>query len=484
MLLRIAASDIAPTSPSATCAQRPHGLAKDRTPSPAVAAHPLPSSRSTNAVTWLNSPRLRSGRQQAAKPAAPAVVPVAKAATPAPTPAPSPSVTIALSPAKPAAAPKVAGGPEPSAPAARAPSAPVEQRAATPLPAPAPAVEEAPAVSPESPVRAAPVRSVAVERRSPTGSAPRLERLSLGEVALVTTGRPQWRAHLVQRTERSTTIRFVPLRTASARPTGVRLLNAARSQGLAANTRKYLAGRGWQQIAIGDAPKVRQNSIILYPPSRRGTAQRLAAQFGFAIASGLRQRTGDAYRARRDQVHARPRFRMMLALLMAASVAAANPVDPRLLEAAHAINTGRLEQARTMIGNAVAAGASGPPVERLLADLAFVSGRNDEALTRYKTLVAGNPADLLLAERAGIAALKAGDVERATVLIERAVTSAAPSWRAWNARGVLADLQRDWPAADAAYSRARSSRRAGGNLQQPGLVAAARGNWGEAIAPA
>jgi hypothetical protein len=145
-------------------------------------------------------------------------------------------------------------------------------------------VEEAPAVSPESPVRAAPVRSVAVEQRSPTGPAPRLERLSLGEVALVTTGRPQWRAQLVQRTERSTTIRFVPLRTASARPTGVRLLNAARSQGLAANTRKYLAGRGWQQIAIGDAPKVRQNSIILYPPSRRGTAQRLAAQFGFAIA--------------------------------------------------------------------------------------------------------------------------------------------------------------------------------------------------------
>jgi Flp pilus assembly protein TadD len=175
---------------------------------------------------------------------------------------------------------------------------------------------------------------------------------------------------------------------------------------------------------------------------------------------------------------------MMLALLMAASVAAANPVDPRLLEAAHAINTGRLEQARTMIGNAVAAGASGPPVERLLADLAFVSGRNDEALTRYKILVAGNPADLLLAERAGIAALKAGDVERATVLIERAVTSAAPSWRAWNARGVLADLQRDWPAADAAFSRAAQLAPAQAEIfNNQGWSQLLRGNWGEAIAP-
>jgi Flp pilus assembly protein TadD len=175
---------------------------------------------------------------------------------------------------------------------------------------------------------------------------------------------------------------------------------------------------------------------------------------------------------------------MMLALLMAASVAAANPVDPRLLGAAHAIATGRLEQARAMIGNAVAAGANGPPVERLLADLAFASGRNAEALSRYQTLVAANPADLLLAERAGIAALRAGEVERATVLIERAIASAAPSWRAWNARGVLADLQRDWPAADAAYSRAAQLAPVQAEiLNNQGWSQLLRGNWGEAIAP-
>ena len=117
---------------------------------------------------------------------------------------------------------------------------------------------------------------------------------------LVTSAQPHWRAQTVQRTDRSTTIRFVSLqaasartasgrvagvRTAAARTAGIRLLNAARYQGLAANTRSYLAVRGWRKIAIGDAPSVRQTSLILYPPSRRATAKRLAAQFGFAIAS-------------------------------------------------------------------------------------------------------------------------------------------------------------------------------------------------------
>lgn len=280
--LQIAAPSLAPTPISPT-------PARPAAPAPSLkVASPLPNPAAVPAIGPPRDQPVEVALQQQPAipgPAAPAVVPVVKAAT-APTtgPAVGPSVTIALPPPKAATPATVAAMPEPSTPGARAPSATIEERAATPLPAPAPAVEEAPAVSPESPVRAAPVRSVAVEPGSTSGSAPRLERLSLGEVALVTTGRPQWRAQLVQRSERSTTIRFVPLRTASARPSGMKLLNAARSQGLAANTRKYLAGRGWQQIAIGDAPKVRQNSIILYPPSRRGTAQRLAAQFGFAIA--------------------------------------------------------------------------------------------------------------------------------------------------------------------------------------------------------
>ena len=122
-------------------------------------------------------------------------------------------------------------------------------------------------------------------QRMPTlNAAPHLERMSPGVVTLVTTGRPQWRSKVVARTAQSTTVRYVPLRTAATRPVRIRLLNAARHQGLAARTRKLLALRGWRQLAIGDARRVRQTSLILYPANRRATAVRLGAQFGIPIA--------------------------------------------------------------------------------------------------------------------------------------------------------------------------------------------------------
>jgi Flp pilus assembly protein TadD len=144
----------------------------------------------------------------------------------------------------------------------------------------------------------------------------------------------------------------------------------------------------------------------------------------------------------------------MLSLLLAAAVATASPPANALSEARHAINAGRLEQARKMIADAVAAGATGIPVERLLADLAFKAGRDAEALARYQALLGKFPTDPLLAERAGIAALKIGNPAAAAVLLERATRSPAASWRAWNARGVAADLRHDWAGADAAYSKA------------------------------
>jgi Flp pilus assembly protein TadD len=143
----------------------------------------------------------------------------------------------------------------------------------------------------------------------------------------------------------------------------------------------------------------------------------------------------------------------MLSLLLAAAVATASPPANALSEAAHAINAGRLEQARKMIADAVAAGAKGIPVERLLADLAYKSGRDAEALVRYQALLARFPTDALLAERAGIAALKTAN-PAASGLLDRATASPAASWRAWNARGVSADLRHDWAGADAAYSEA------------------------------
>jgi len=104
---------------------------------------------------------------------------------------------------------------------------------------------------------------------------PRLERLSFGEVALVTRSEPIWTAQVVKTTERSATVRFVPVRPVA------RLLNAARQQGLAARTRAQLAGRGWSPIQIGDAPAVRERTLVLYPTTQLPKAKRLAAEFGF-----------------------------------------------------------------------------------------------------------------------------------------------------------------------------------------------------------
>jgi Flp pilus assembly protein TadD len=163
---------------------------------------------------------------------------------------------------------------------------------------------------------------------------------------------------------------------------------------------------------------------------------------------------------------------MIWLALIAASVATAAPLPqpalapppqgalpqaaplPSLSEIKHAIDAGRLEQAKLMVARSVAAGMSGPQIDRILADLAFASGRYDEALIRYRQLLAANPNDSRLAERAGISALKRGDVATAAPLIDRATKTAKPSWRAWNARGVLADLQQNWRAADAAYDEA------------------------------
>jgi hypothetical protein len=109
---------------------------------------------------------------------------------------------------------------------------------------------------------------------------PRLERLSPGEVALLTGTGPAWKTEVVAQSQQSVTVRFVPLRTASVRP-NIRLLNAARRQGLAASTRAVLLDRGWRKIAIGDALQTRDRSVVIYPASRRELGVKLAAQFGF-----------------------------------------------------------------------------------------------------------------------------------------------------------------------------------------------------------
>jgi hypothetical protein len=127
--------------------------------------------------------------------------------------------------------------------------------------------------------------NIRIDASATEQGAPRLQRLSLGEVALLTSNEPAWRPpRVVAQTRTSVTVRWTPIQTAAAAPTKIRLLNAARRQGLAARTRTLLAERGWRRMEIGDAAQVRWRSLLLYPRSQEAAGRRLAAHLGIASA--------------------------------------------------------------------------------------------------------------------------------------------------------------------------------------------------------
>jgi Flp pilus assembly protein TadD len=170
----------------------------------------------------------------------------------------------------------------------------------------------------------------------------------------------------------------------------------------------------------------------------------------------------------------------MIALLAAALLAA----DPGggLGHAVQALQAGRLDQARIMIDAAVKAGAQGEEVDRLLADLAFRSGDYAAALDRYQKLAAAHPQEMLAFERAGIAAFHVGDLRRATAALKAATALPGASWRAWNARGAIADFRRDWAEADLAYDRALAlAPNRAEVLNNRGWSLMLRGQWQEAL---
>lgn len=177
---------------------------------------------------------------------------------------------------------------------------------------------------------------------------------------------------------------------------------------------------------------------------------------------------------------------MILPLLVAASVSAApvaaEPSAKELLAgASHAMRANRLDQATVMISRAMAAGASGQEVDKVLADLAYASGRYAEALSRYGALLKITPGDPSLIEPAAIAALKLGDVDRASSLLSS--TSRAGGWRLWNARGVVADLRRDWATADRSYERAMQlAPKEVAPINNQGWSLVLRGEWNKALA--
>src|SRR5206468_2624269 len=101
-----------------------------------------------------------------------------------------------------------------------------------------------------------------------------------------------------------------------------------------------------------------------------------------------------------------------------------------------------------------AAGSTGAPVQRLLADWAFASGKYDDSLKVYQALLAAGYRDKTICENASIAALDLGLTTDAKPLAECAIASPAATWRAWNARAALADLTADWETADRCYAKA------------------------------
>ena len=151
-----------------------------------------------------------------------------------------------------------------------------------PVPAPArPETLPAAVALPQRPAQLQPAENkpkpqiVAQDATEPARQ-PYLERLSTGEVALVTTSQPLWRRRSPPSVAVAS-VQWLPLNRASGRP-AIQLLNAARSQGLAAHTREALADRGWRKLSIGDAREIRERSLVLYSPEDKALAWRLAAQ--------------------------------------------------------------------------------------------------------------------------------------------------------------------------------------------------------------
>ena len=191
-------------------------------------------------------------------------------------PVPAKTVTVALPqlPAQASNAPVAAKTVTVALPSPRALDAPEKiERSKVALPEAAHSVTMT--LPPPTPIQPAVEASAELRPEPVVPPRVRLERVSRGEIALVTSGRSLW--------TRLAEVR-PPVGRTTRNGTAVRLLNAARFQGLAASARRSLQRQGWADVAIGDAAKVRQHSLVLYSAHNRQMARRLAAQLGFALA--------------------------------------------------------------------------------------------------------------------------------------------------------------------------------------------------------
>lgn len=178
---------------------------------------------------------------------------------------------------------------------------------------------------------------------------------------------------------------------------------------------------------------------------------------------------------------------MILAMMAAASLTAQQPSTARdsssmIRDASIAIAAGRLEEAKLLISRAMSQGAQGPAIERLTANLAFASGNYAEALALYQHLARISAKESVDCENGALSALRIGRIDEAKPLVDCAVLSPHASWRAWNARGVLADWTSAWAVADDSYEHARRlSPGQAAILNNEGWSKLMRGDWHSAI---
>ena len=144
----------------------------------------------------------------------------------------------------------------------------------------------------------------------------------------------------------------------------------------------------------------------------------------------------------------------MIALAAFALMSSTPAASTSLGEAKHALANNRPQQARILAAKAVAEGTAGPELDKLLADLALSEGRLPEALIRYEQLLLSRPSEIELLEGAALASWRQGDIRKADLYSQRAVTAPGATWRTWGLRAALADDARDWAAADRAYEKA------------------------------
>jgi Flp pilus assembly protein TadD len=367
-----------------------------------------------------------------------------------------------------------------AAPVVEAAPSPVTEQIAANAAAPAdggvPARPETPAIVAPQPVATASLAAT----RSDSAPAMRLERLSMAEVALVTTRR----VDPMVVSASASTIGLAPL--AALAPAGVRILNAARIDRLAARTRDWLVERGWPSLAVADAAAVRPNSVIYYPANKLALAQRLSFEFGFATEERSGDREVTVVLGRDVANNARSLTGAIAvspgpAPFLKAGGAASAAWAPIARQASHAIDAGRTDQAQAMIGRAVIAGAPPLVTSRLVADLTFKTGDHATAAGLYEALMKVWPDDIVMVERAGMARLHLRQYAAAAALLESATSDPRASWQAWNARGVAADAHRDWDTADMAYRHALLlAPRRGEIVNNLGWSMALRGRWGEA----